>query len=307
MQTPHRPSIAEKIRIIETVEKKFLTLSTDQIIDLINPVFTYYVAHTFILALNLILYRGIKYSQKPLLLKDLSYAPIKYAKINRASEEGEQMFYCTTKKKAVLYELNAMPGDRLVISSWYTIARLNVNSVGYTNSNLKELSSSSADLTWDNVDPNVKFYDEENLYIANYLAKTFSQRINSSNLDVYRLTIPIAKKHFPEDQFHGLIYPTIQFNANAENLAIKPVAIDNNFIEFERVEYIEVIELVENKYKYKILDVSDSILNDKIVWKNLKQTLTVTDDNDELYFIEDEGEIIAYNEKGDVIPYDESS
>jgi hypothetical protein len=85
MRTPYRPSLEEKIRIIETVERSYLTISTDEILNLLNPVFTYYVAHTFILAINLILYRGIKYSQKPLLLSDLSYAPIKYAKISRAS------------------------------------------------------------------------------------------------------------------------------------------------------------------------------------------------------------------------------
>lgn len=49
---------------------------------------------------GLILYRGVKYESKPLSYSQLIYPPKRFATIGRANEDGEQMFYCTSLKKA---------------------------------------------------------------------------------------------------------------------------------------------------------------------------------------------------------------
>jgi len=84
---------------------------------------------------DLVLFRGIQYSSKPKFYEELIYPPINKAKTNRANVKGEQVFYASTKKKAVFYELDAKPGDALVLSTWVTALPLLISNVGYTSEN----------------------------------------------------------------------------------------------------------------------------------------------------------------------------
>lgn len=101
-------------------------------------------------------------------------------------------------------------------------------------------------------------------------------------------------------KFKGLMYPTIRMNADADNLAITQMAMDKGFLQFEKVEFIEIIEVNNNVYTYKILDVAFKITEGEIKWKNLS-SFWITDSINHLYLIDDNNEVFAYNCQGDII------
>src|ERR1035437_124146 len=250
-----------------------------------------------------VLYRVIKFQKKPLRYCDIIYPPIDKAKINRASNSREQMFYCTTNKKAIFYELEVQPGDTLIISTWVSQQPLLLSHIGYTESNLKDLSASDSTPLFN---PGKEQYNNEEIqYIDDFLSKTFCQPIK--DITTYKLTISIAKYLLSDingnnfinyNGFDGLFYPTIRFNANANNIALKPYVIDQKKLSFDRVEFIEIIEYKDDKYKYKIKDIGESTSEDLLLWKNLQHSWTVDDESDELYFVDD----VAYNALGEIIP-----
>ncbi|MDB5002131.1 MAG: hypothetical protein JWQ34_356 [Mucilaginibacter sp.] len=247
---------------------------------------------------GLLLYRGVFYSEQPKLYKDIIYPPEDKAKRNRASAEGEQMFYAASSRKAVFYELNIKPGDKLVLSSWITNNSLLFNNVGYTRSNFERLSSSRLPLNDD-----VRF-GEVNYIVADFLAKTFCQPISEINDYLYKLTIAIAKVHLKDitgNKFSGLFYPTVRFNGDEENFAIIKDTIDKGLLDFDRAEFIEVLDKCENRYKYRIINVAGTIIDESIIWNNPTDKWTVYDDSDELVFVEEHGHIRAYNNSGDII------
>ena len=247
------------------------------------------------------MFRGIKFSQKPKFLSDIIYPPKEKAKLNRASEDAEQMFYASTSKKAVLYELDVSPGDKMVISMWRLNNMLVFNNVGYTKANLAALGATREIPTDEDNDNPI------NNLIADYLALAFCQNISELEKYLYKLTIAIARIHLKEAgkyKFAGLYYPTIRLNGEEENFAINKNIIDLGLLDFIGIQFIQIVEKLNNRYKYTILDTAEEITNYSINWNDSVNQWTVYEDSEELYFIEDNGSVLAYNQDGDQIPPD---
>lgn len=274
--------------------------SIEEILALLKELINGYVLNA-IQKEYLSLYRGIKYIEKPKTLSDIVYPPLHLAKINRASYEKEQMFYATSSKRAVFYELKVKPNDKLIIAEWNINNPLLFSSVGYTETVFETLGSSKQ------IHPGLiaEQYGSSNQFIADYIYKLFCQDIPLEKSYLYKMTNAIAKLHLLEatnNMFSGLFYPTIQFQANEDNYAIKKETIDKGLLDFIRIEFIEVLDIQDKRYKYRILDVSDEIQNDRnIIWKNSDKQCTVYDDTDELVFVSENNTVVAYNEEGEII------
>jgi hypothetical protein len=175
------------------------------------------------------------------------------------------------------------------------------NNVGYTESNFVSLGAARK-IPVDQVelkDINI----QDNKIIADFLAKTFCKKLTDDEKLYYKLTIAIAKMHI-RNNFHGLLYPTIQYSANADNIVLTKDAIDNNYLQLRQVEFAEILNVKDNRYCYKILDIAEEISGNLINWKNLNKTWTVYDDSDEIYFTDEFGSLEAYNYNGDIIQPD---
>jgi hypothetical protein len=301
--------VTQKLQIIEKIMSLPLENTTiEEIMVLIGELLNEHTLITFFTS-DLVLYRGIQYSYKPKNYEALIYPPKDKAKLNRASIKGEQVFYASTKKKAVFYELGAKPDDTFVLSTWMIALPLLISNIGYTSENLEELGAQDKTPLYNSEDSIHKIKDKtEYDIISNYLSKTFSQPIRDEK--IYNLTIAIARRLIGEvvfktgsdllKEFDGLMYPTIKYNANADNVVLRKNAIDFNKLSIDRVEYIKIIDCIDNKYRYKILDVSDSIDDNLIVWKDLSSTWTVSDESDDIYFENNK----AFTELGDEIQPD---
>ena len=265
---PTLDEIEERISEIDNVDLKESNI--EQFNELLSLLFRGYELRAPRFNKGRELYRGIPYSEKPEKLDDLSYPPLEYAKINRASREGEQIFYCSNLESVPFFELNLEVGERLVVSKWKTSRKLFVNNVGYEDKTFEKLKSGRKNGNWwDNMNPVAKKNElDQNFMIRDYLASKFSRPIPPDNNDYYKLTIAIAEHHFSSEMFDGLIYPTIQMRGNADNFAIKKSFVDSGGLEFLEVYFIEITEVLDFKYDIKRLDWANSIsANGEIDWK----------------------------------------
>ena len=128
-------------RIAEIENLDLQSVSIDQIKELLNPLFERYSISTLGYHSDLFLYRGIKYSERPENISYLTFPPKHLAKCNRASREGEQIFYASGMREVPFFELDIQNGDKLVLSKWKTTKKLLVNNVGYTKENFEYLKS----------------------------------------------------------------------------------------------------------------------------------------------------------------------
>lgn len=154
-----------------------------------------------------------------------------------------------------------------------------------------------------------KVLPEETLYykLTNALKnELFSDYVWIINIKNEKLLTQSEKDNLPDKDLikniiEAIYYPTIRNSADGDNFAIKPDVINKGALRFEQVEYIEIIEVIDNRYKYKILDIANIIENDQIRWMNLNNYWTVFDDFEELYFTTEHGVFEAYNRNGDKI------
>jgi hypothetical protein len=304
-----------KKEIIEELNKLNIEKIDSQIIpSLLDKLLSGFKNLSILFNPGLVVYRGIKYDEKPHSWKNIIYPPTEKAKINRASNEGEQMFYCTTSKKAVFYELNVGIGSKLVITNWSLNSITNVVGIPYMEKILKQLGAQSTNeflgsgTEYIDLSSGYNKDDKMNLMIAEYLADSFCKSIEG-NLFLYKLTNAIAKKLIYGERTipnscEGIFYPTIRYDANADNIAFLPTVIDRRKLNFDRAEFVEVKELHDDKYRYTILDFADTIKEDLIEWKNLSHAWTIDDEMKDIFFVENENEVEAYDSNGIKICHD---
>lgn len=309
MNRPPKPTHQElKARIQEIESLDLYLVSIQNIKDLLKSLFTNHFIITPLVDPGLLLYRGIKYETKPNRFSYLSYPPSDKVKIGRTNQEGISRFYCSTEKYVPFYELPVYVGDKIVLSEWRVKKPMFVNNVGYTNSNFLDLNSTRPLPVFESASPKVpELLKEENQLVQNFLAKMFSQDISENNLHLYKLTNAIADHHLGENsegfsnvKFKGLLYPTIRMQANADNMALTQQTIDFGYLEFEKVEYIEIIGIENKIYRYKILDVAFGVKENVIKWKNLPE-YWIWDSQSELYFVTHDDDVIAYDANGQLI------
>lgn len=300
MNDPNAPITVEEFEKIQIqiAEIDLRTISIEMIMDIIRPVLNGIPLACQYTAVNLGLYRAIAWSDKPALFDDITYPPIKFAKINRASLEGEQVFYSSSSKNITLFEVDAKVGSRYVISEWRTTQQLMLPLLGYTTQNLEHLGGGREDKFEEFDYSKIQYANsiEHLKNILNYLCKLFCQQVPSNSQHLFKITIAIAKliyqqefAGFPPNQsgiFNGLIYPSIKGKGTHDNYAIKKEVIDSGFVEFFSAEFIEIMSFANGVYRYKILDYANSIKDGEILWKNTEQTWTI-EDNQDTYFDED--------------------
>ena len=107
-------------RIEKFSNQDYSGYNIEQLKKLLDPICIGYVTSTKNFHPGAVLFRGVKWDEKPQKISALSYPPQNKAKINRASREGVQMFYCSNALNVPCFELNLVKGDRYIVSKWVT-------------------------------------------------------------------------------------------------------------------------------------------------------------------------------------------
>ncbi|MGC1359340.1 MAG: hypothetical protein WA851_26790 [Xanthobacteraceae bacterium] len=98
------------------------------------------------LRLNNEFYRGVPWGERPNNVTDVSYPPANRAKLNRASRDGQPMFYASRGALPVFFELRAKAGDCIALSEWAVVEPMWMHNLGFHQDALQRLSGPSTPL-----------------------------------------------------------------------------------------------------------------------------------------------------------------
>jgi hypothetical protein len=145
----------ETVGTLKELEAQTAALSIDAIRERLEPVFTGMSLRSPVFDPGMFVYRArrvtpIFNASLPMALADLKYPPPAQAPRGRANREGHPIFYCSTMKEPLFYEVGELnPGDELIVSSWKSTSEMLVNNIGYSNSVFEQLGAKRPCPTWD--------------------------------------------------------------------------------------------------------------------------------------------------------------
>lgn len=297
-----RPEMDEILNAIQAL--KTMNLATTDIDILkkhLGAIIPGYVLNSPIVPKDTILYRGVKWADRPQKIADLSYPPEMYIKnLHRAGRPGQSLFYCSTAREAPVFELALSPGDKVAISHWKTTAPLVVNNVGYHAEVFNKLSSGRDCPSWSKETESDEL-QKTNAFIRHFFATEFSKIITPGQEYLYKISIAISELHFSHEIFAGLLYPSLSMRANADNMVLKPECVDQ-YLRLHKVEYIRIDEASDYEFKVTILDFADSLDPDgRIQWKGRCPHWVMRQKGQVLHLTVENGRWVAQNEKGEIV------
>lgn len=219
--------------------------SVDELKERLTPLFTGYRTFMRTFQRGMSLYRAVKWTQRPEHMKKLSHAPKEFVGMSRANRANRPLFYgALAARNASLFELRLVPGDTVAIGRWETSNPIRVAQLGHVDPVFRELDAFRKPyFKIEERDPGSGIVDQ-------WLSARFCDRVGQGADHAYKLTTAIAEKYLDSELFDGVLYPSIETRANADNIALKPTIADSNLrletAEFARVESVRngVIELL---------------------------------------------------------------
>lgn len=280
--------IKRHIRMLSAQDLR--NIDIDSLKDQLKLLFTGYKISTPFLPIGQDLYRGVKWTEKPKYLRQVSYPPTDCVRTyQRANRPGQPMFYSSIARSGAIFELRPIPGEHIAVSRWQVHKSILVNNVGYTGSVFERLGSNRTEpfINWGQQDS----FSECNRLVATFLANQFTRLVSPGNEHEYKLCAAIAEKHYAEnlqtdEQFAvehgsgvklgGLIYPTISMRANADNVTLLPEFADTclrpNYVEWIKVD----AEGQDFTYQVTVLDFANSFgPTGEIEWKGRRPQWTI--------------------------------
>jgi hypothetical protein len=227
------------------------------------------------------LYRGVPWPIRPQIVADLSYPPVHLAKLNRASREGQPMFYASRGAPPVFFELRGTIGQRIALSEWDVIEPVWMHNVGFHKDALKRLSGLRSPARHILTQP---FANEtkQNEKLRRLISLAFTADTNGGRREYrYKLSVAINELLFDKasplpprsggprfDRVAGTIFPAMQMKGAADNVAMWPEFSDS-CLAIKSVRYIE-IERAEEGRAYTVLNlaIAHKFIEGTIVWQN---------------------------------------
>lgn len=315
IELPQLPPPDTVQRHIDELKKIDLrTAEIDFIKAQLTVLFRGYGVQSPILNKGQTLYRGVRWSEKPHNVRDLSYPPAVSVKAHqRVNRPHQPMFYSSVARSGAIYELRPTSGDHFAISKWRTTEPILVNNIGYVPQVFGGLDSKRSPPEWG---PG-HFVEAtgSNVLVGEYFATEFSKIISPSDEHLYKMSIAIAEKHYiggtvadPSrgpmaggGRFGGVVYPTIAMRANADNIALLPEFVDHS-LSLISVEWVQIDSQSENQtFHLRKLDFANSFgPGGEIEWKGRAGKWFIQPGQLVTATVED-GRWIVKNEMGEII------
>jgi hypothetical protein len=279
--------MAVDLAVFEQIRENISTLDVDEIKSLLGPKKIGYSLTSPIYDPGVYLYRARKLGrsfnkQSGIRKSDISYPPSTVSAAGRVNRAGQSIFYASTGKEPVFFELPGLQsGDELILGFWKTTEKLAVSNIGYTQSVFDRLGASRACPVWTRTSdsraeivvppmeekPNFQILpDAENSALFRAFGEYFSLPIGPETHDLYKFTTAIGEMHLGEivgidAQFGGIIYPSTRMLANGDNIALLPWFVDNH-LSFRKALHIRVDGRGENKFSISTLDAANGFNED---------------------------------------------
>jgi RES domain len=293
-QIEHDPiAAAAAMKTIRTLDLQRVTI--DEILALLTPIFRGYAVQAPHFEPGITLFR-LRICDKPTHIDALLYPPPHLTPLGRVNREGNPVMYCCTSREAPFFESHPTQGQTVAIARWITTAPLFVNHVGYAARTFNSLSSSRQQAGWG---PQPASHLNE--AVSEFLAEIFTRIVQDGSEYEYKLSVAIADKLFADEQFDGLLYPTIAMRANASNFALK-LRYANMHLQFQRTEYARIEHVRDFAFDITWLDTATDLQADgKICWKGRLDQWVIKEPYGQLNFMAEKGEWVARDKFGQLV------
>jgi hypothetical protein len=250
--SPDPAKVRQVIEQIDTLDLK--TADIDAISEILEPLFMSYKITVPKYDPGIYLFRGRILNEKPKTVDEIKYPPRGIAKIGRANDHGESIFYAATARNVSFFELHAKEGQTIALSCWKTTNTALLNHIGFSSATdwVKESSRQATDLY--KFASDTRAISELNASIHDYLAQRFCRDVTDPNY--YKLTNAIARRLL-KSPLDGLMYPTIRMKGNADNVLLKADYAESS-LKFISVQFVRVKGQEEFSYT---IDTVDSATN----------------------------------------------
>jgi hypothetical protein len=226
-------------------------------------------------------FRGVVWPKRPSFVSDLSYPPVKYAKLNRASRDGQPMFYGSRGAPPVFYELRANAGQRVALSQWTLNEPVWMHNLGYHQDALRRIGGPHAPLRPHFLSP-IPAESRTNLRLRRLLSLAFTADVSGGREYRYKLSVAINELLFdqagplplrpggPKSEYvAGTAYPALQMKGLADNMAMWPAFVDSS-LTIKSARYV-LVEKVEEGLSYTLLNlaIADTFPEGQIDWREI--------------------------------------
>lgn len=273
----------DAISIFKHINDNLKELGVDEIRELIRPLMTGVTVEAPIIPAETFLYRARKLNNsfnkdQKILISDLLYPTADKATLGRLNRYGQSVFYCSSSKEPIFFELpNLSEGHEIILSFWQTSKPMIVNNIGYTEFIFTQLGAKRVAPSWsvrkiDETRQKITFNEnaipaetreiilsnDKNRILRELMSKEFMRDVPDSERHHYKITTALAELHLGEirnhaQQFAGIIYPSIKMSANGDNLALIPDVVDQH-VKFKKATHIKINKRDGNSFSINEID-----------------------------------------------------
>jgi hypothetical protein len=307
------PPLSEiRARIAALKRVNLNTVEVDFLKQRLSLLFHAYTVSSPFLSVGQQLHRGVIWRQRPDFVHQLSYPPA--ALLNsygRANRPSQSMFYASVSRESPFFELEVKAGDLVALSRWRVTKKILVNSVGYaTNTSVRFGATRLASPSW--LTTSKETQTLSNRIRHEYFAEEFCRHPISSPHE-YKLSVAITERLLgklddlenyrdapSQEEFAGVVYPSLAMKANSDNLVLLPHFVDRA-LAIERVEYILVEDVLNFSYRVRELDVATNFEEDgRIRWRGRPANWTIEPKRSLMLMVEN-GRWVARDERNNIV------
>jgi hypothetical protein len=233
------------------------------------------------------LFRGsTRFRSPPQSVVDFEAPPPELCPTNRANRAARPLFYCSAGLDPLPLELGVTEGTLLAIMKYRTNAQLLANRVGYTDQTFARLRANRKVPDFYSLDTHN--YSDTNVLIMDFLSDVFCESVPKDEQWRYALSIAIAEHLIGEDAhpISGLVYPTVPYWGNGDNLALRPEWARTH-LDPVHAQFIQITSIDEQfNMHYETLDEARSFAPDgTIAWLGHAGAWTLDEAGDSLELI----------------------
>lgn len=186
-------------------------------------------------------------------LSEISYPPVKYAKLGRANLVGDQVFYCSDGPGTALFESRPREGQFITTTNWI-----------YTKVPFVSLSLGVDVQTYSNFEELLPYMQG----MHDYLRDIFIENYDDNPIKYYRTALLCKGLISQED---GLRFPSVASNILGNNFVISKEKVDL-YLKFESSRIQKVFDWKSPcDFKVKCMFKSTDLVDDRIIWERERE------------------------------------
>jgi hypothetical protein len=191
--------------------------------------------------------------------------------LNRANQEGEQVFYASAGLPPTFAECKLEEGQNVVCGEWRNTAQMTLQQVGF---------SETPDLSG--------------------IEQLYHDIFTSPDLGMYKYSARVAH-HLMSGPISGLLYPSIAAQNKSQNLAVKAAFVDASLRLINASFYH--IKGIKDKHRYETeeLDFAIPDSNGALQWKGRKKQWVLRKQGEEFAMVSNGWTFDAYSPDGSLV------